>query len=390
MAEEISYVLVTPYSIRKSRTGGIIARLISRTGLDLVAARMFAPSAELVANYAAGIVSDPDPTHRTTQELIKKYVLKNLMPTAAGASRPRVLMLVFRGEEAVSKIRATVGHIVNERTSGETIRDTYGDYVEDENGEVAYFEPGVLAPPDAPSARRDMLLWASYSDTDGGLVDHAIQFPPGTKVEKTLVLIKPDNFRFPNARAGGVIDLFSRSGLYIVACKVHRMSVAQAEEFYGPVLPVLQNKLKAPSGETAARLFFAETNIELGKDVEAQLGEVLGPIAGRENWEQIVAFMAGIKPGECPAERRDDPGSEKCIALCYLGVEAVSKIREVLGPTDPAKAPPGTIRREFGSTIMVNAAHASDSAENAEREMGIVKISENNLKPLIESWFAKN
>jgi hypothetical protein len=38
---------------------------------------------------------------------------------------------------------------------------------------------------------------------------------------------------------------------------------------------------------------------------------------------------------------------------------------------------------------MVNAAHASDSAENAQREMGIVKISENNLKPLIESWYGK-
>ena len=57
MVEELSYVLVTPYSIRKSRTGGIIARLISRTGLDLVAARMFAPSAELVEKYAASIVT---------------------------------------------------------------------------------------------------------------------------------------------------------------------------------------------------------------------------------------------------------------------------------------------------------------------------------------------
>ena len=389
MAEELSYVLVTPYSIRKSRTGGIIARLISRTGLDLVAARMFAPSAELVANYAAGIVSDPDPTHRATQELIKKYVVKNLAAPAGAGSRPRVLMLVFKGEDAVGKIKATVGHIVNERTSGETIRDTYGDYMQDANGEVTYFEPGVLAPPDAASAKNDLLLWASYSDKDGGLVDQAIQFPAGTKVEKTLVLIKPDNFRFPNARPGGVIDLFSRTGLYIVACKVHRMSVAQAEEFYGPVLAVLQDKLRGRSGETAANLFSAETHIPLSKEVEAQLGEVLGPIAGRENWEQIVSFMAGIKPSECPAEKRDEPGSEKCIAICYQGIEAVRKIREVLGPTDPAKAPPGTIRKEFGSTIMVNAAHASDSPENAAREMGIVQISENNLKPLIESWFAK-
>jgi nucleoside diphosphate kinase len=67
----------------------------------------------------------------------------------------------------------------------------------------------------------------------------------------------------------------------------------------------------------------------------------------------------------------------------------VRKIREVLGPTDPSKAPPGTIRREFGQTIMVNAAHASDSADNAEREMGIVQIKENNLKPLIDGWFTK-
>ena len=387
MAEELSYVLVTPYSIRKSRTGGILARLISRTGLDLVAARMFAPGAELVKNYAAGIVSDPDPTHRNTQDLIKKYVLKNFC--APTGSKPRVLLFVFKGEDAVTKIRTTVGHIVNERTSGETIRDTYGDYMSDANGEVTYFEPGVLAPPDAESARRDLLLWASYSDKDGGLLDKAIEFPVGTKVEKTLVLIKPDNFRFPNARPGGVIDLFSRTGLYIVACKVHRMSVAQAEEFYGPVLAVLQDKLRKPSAETAAKFFTAETHIPLSKEVEEQLGEVLGPIAGRENWEQIVSFMAGIKPSECPAEKRDEPGSEKCIALCYQGVEAVRKIREVLGPTDPAKAPPGTIRKEFGSTIMVNAAHASDSPENAAREMGIVQIAENNLKPLIEAWFAK-
>jgi len=387
MAEELSYVLVTPYSIRKSRTGGIVARLISRTGLDLVAARMYAPSTELAERYAAGIPTDPDPSHRATQELIKKYVLKQI--TSTKGTKPRLLLLVFKGESAVAKIKATVGHIVNERTSGETIRDTYGDYLVDANGEVSYFEPGVLAPPDVESAERDLKLFAEYSDSDGGLLDTAIQFPAGTKVEKTLVLIKPDNFRFPNARPGGVIDLFSRTGLYIIACKVHRMTVAQAEEFYGPVLEVLQDKLRGRFGETAKRLVEAETGLQLSPEVESQLGDILGPIGGRENWEQIVAFMSGLKPSECPADKRNEPGSEKCIALCYQGVDAVRKIREVLGPTDPSKAPPGTIRREFGSTIMVNAAHASDSPENAAREMGIVQISENNLKPLIASWFAK-
>jgi nucleoside diphosphate kinase len=389
MAEELSYVLVTPHSIRKSRTGGIVARLISRTGLDLVAARMFAPSDALVKEYAANIVTDPEPRHRATQELIRKYALEKLMPSATAGNRPRALLLVFKGDDAVLKIRSTVGHIVNERTSGETIRDTYGDYVADANGTVTYFEPAVLAPPDKLSAERDLKIWAARSDSEGGLLDDVVEFPPATKVEKTLVLIKPDNFRFPNARPGGVIDLFSRTGLYIIAFKVHRMSVAQAEEFYGPVLEVLMDKLKERSALQAQSVLEKEFGLKFTEETVRRLGELLGPLNGRENWEQIVKFMCGMKPSECPAEKRNEPGSEKCIAICYQGVDAVRKVREVLGPTDPSKAPPGSIRREFGQTIMVNAAHASDSAENAQREMGIVKIAENNLKPLIDTWFSK-
>jgi len=387
MAEELSYVIVTPYSIRKSRTGGIIARLISRTGLDIVGARMFAPSRELTEKYAATIATDPEPRHRATQQLIREYVLKNFQPDGAG-SQPRVLMLAFRGEDAVLKIRGAVGHIVNERTSGETIRDTYGDYIADKGGTVTYFEPAVLAPPDLASAKENLMLWASYSDHDGGLLDDTVEFPQSGAVQKTLVLIKPDNFRFPNSRPGGVIDLFSRTDLYIIGFKVHRMSVAQAEEFYRPVLDVLMDKLKEPSGIRARLAFEREFGFQLTEDVQRRLGDLLGPLAGRDNWEAIVKFMSGMKPSECPPGQRDEPGSEKCIALVYQGVDAVRKIREVLGPTDPSKAPPGSIRREFGSTIMVNAAHASDSPENAQREMKIVQIEENNFKPLIEAHFA--
>ena len=386
MAEELSYVIVTPYSIRKSRTGGIIARLISRTGLEIVAARMFAPGRELVEKYASEIVTAQEPRHRATQDLIRLYVLKNLAPDVSG-TRSRVLFLVFKGEDAINKIRSTVGHIVNERTSGETIRDTYGDYVTNEAGEVIYFEPGVIAPPDLDSAVQNLKLWSAFSDSDGGLLDNTIQFPAGTNVQKTLVLIKPDNFRFPNARPGGVIDVFSRSGLYIIGFKVHRMSVAEAEEFYGPVLQVLQDKLREPAGTRARLAIEDQTGIALTDDIQKQLGEILGPINGRQNWESIVQFMAGSRPSECKTEeQRQAPGSAKCIALVYQGIDAVRKIREVLGPTDPSKAPPGSIRKEFGETIMVNAAHASDSPENAIREMGIVKIKENNLKSIIDEY----
>jgi nucleoside diphosphate kinase len=354
--EELSYAIITPYSMRKSRTGGIVGRLISRTGLDLVGGRMFAPSSELARRYAETIVTETDADHRATQELIRDYVLRNFTGEKNG-QRPHVLFLIFRGPDAVEKIHRTVGHILHERTSGETIRDTYGDYITDDSGKVTYFEPGVLAAFDSKAVERDLKLWAEFSDRDGGILDHSINFPAGAKIEKTLVLIKPDNFKFPNLRPGGVIEVFSRSGLHIIGFKVHRMSVAQAKEFYGPVLPVLEEKLGANSGH--------------------------------ENWESIVEFMAGRKPSECPPEKHDIPGSEKSIAIVYQGVDAVRKIRDVLGPTDPAKAPPGSIRKEFGQTIMINAAHASDSPENAKREMAIVQVEENNFKPLIENFYRR-
>src|SRR5918996_4739024 len=191
--EQLAYVAVTPYSMRKSRTGGIVGRLISRTGLDLVGGRMFAPSQQLAERYAETIVTETDARHRATQELIRDYVLKNFTGTVNG-QRPRLLFLIFRGPDAVEKIHRTVGHIVHERTSGETIRDTYGDYITDSLGKVTYFEPGVLATFDAKAVERDLKLWAEFSDIDGGILDQAIAFPKEAKIEKTLVLIKPDNF----------------------------------------------------------------------------------------------------------------------------------------------------------------------------------------------------
>ena len=388
MEEQLSYALFTPHSMRKSRTGPILSRLLSRSGLDLVRARMFAPSAELAEAYARTVVNDdPNPRHRATQEHIRKYVIEQLAPDSEG-NRQRCLLLVFRGPDAVARLMNTVGHIVHERTSAETIRDTYGDYVTNAAGEVTYFEPAVLAATSAAAVEADLKLWARYSDQDGGLLENVIPFAAGSKVEKTLVLIKPDNFRFPNARPGGVIDLFSRTGLSIIGFKVHRMSVAQAEEFYGPVLPFLKEKLKDSSGVRARLCIEAEFGLPLPKEAEKQFGEMLGPICGRDNWETIVQFMSGRRPDECTTdEQRQEPGSEKCVAIVYQGVDAVRKIREVLGPTDPSKAPTGSIRKEFGVNIMVNAAHASDSRENADREMRIIRIAENNFRSLIEDTY---
>ena len=389
MSQQLAYVIITPYSLHKSRTGGILTRLITRTGLDLAGLRMFAPSAELVKEYADTIVSANDTQDRKIQELLQSYVLKNLSPDPKTGRRRRVMMMLFRGDEAVRKVRSVVGNLSPDRRGGETIRDTYSDLILDDNGDVRYFEPAVLAAPNVEEAERKLKMWGRYSDADGGILENVNAYAPTDKPERTLVLIKPDNFRFPTGRPGNVIDFFSRTGLYIVGAKVLPMSTAQAMEFYGPVREFLRAKLKDGVSAKAKDILEKEFSFKISEADQKALGEILGPIQGDSQFDNIVRFMSGHAPGEIPQADWAKPGTEKCIALVYEGVGAVNKIRDVLGPTDPSKAPPGSIRREFGSTIMVNAAHASDSAENAQREFGIVKPGENNFKQVIEESFGK-
>jgi nucleoside diphosphate kinase len=105
MPEELAYVIITPYSLNKSRTGGILSRLLSRTGLELAAARMFAPGVELVKKYAEATISANDPQDRRIQELIYHYIIQNLSPDPKTGRPRRVMMLLFRGEDAVRKTR---------------------------------------------------------------------------------------------------------------------------------------------------------------------------------------------------------------------------------------------------------------------------------------------
>jgi nucleoside diphosphate kinase len=387
MADQLAYCIITPYSLYKSRTGGIITRLMSRTGLDLAAARMFAPSQDLIDQYSHMLVTANDPQDRRIQELIREYLVRNFGPDPKSGRRRRVMVLLFQGPDAVLKVRAAVGNFIPQRIGGETIRDTYGDLVYDEHDQVRYFEPAVLAAPDMSEAREKLRLWASYSDKDGGLLDGTLAYPEGTVPQRTLVLIKPDNFRQSTGRPGNIIDFFSRTGLYIVGIKVHRMSVAQAEEFYGPVREVLRTKLAESVANRAKGLLEAELKCELPYAETRRLGEILGPLCGEAQFENIVKFMSGQAPSLCDPSTRHDPGTEKCIALVYEGPDAVRKVREVLGPTDPSKAPPGSIRREFGQTIMVNAAHASDSEENARRELGIIDFNRNSFREVVEQFY---
>ncbi len=241
----------------------------------------------------------------------------------------RAGLLVFRGEDAVAKLSAAVGSV---RAAG-SLAAMLGE------GMLSAAEPG------ADVVANLQRFAVSQSD--------ALSLPVGTGAQRSLVLVKPDNFDFPGTRAGAVIDVFARTGLVPVALKVHHMSVAQGMDFYGPVLDALTERF--------------------------------GPEKGRDHWENIVEFMAGSRPSAVPENEHTRPGTRKILALVFEGPDAIGKIRTVLGPTDPAKAPPGTIRKEFGTSIMINAAHASDAPENASREIGIVRVEDNSLKRFVES-----
>ncbi len=168
---------------------------------------------------------------------------------------------------------------------------------------MRYFEPAVLAAPTLEEAEAKLKLWARYSDTDGGVLENVIAYQPGETGQRTLVLIKPENFRFPTGRPGNMIDFFSRTGLFIVGIKVHRMSVAQAMEFYGPVREVLRTKLKDMVGAKARAALEKEFGFKIPPPEEKQLGDILGATFGDNQFENIIRFMSGHAPSEMPRGR---------------------------------------------------------------------------------------
>jgi nucleoside-diphosphate kinase len=127
-------------------------------------------------------------------------------------------------------------------------------------------------------------------------------------VEKTLVILKPDCLN--QGATGTVIERFERAGFEIAACKMMRLSTALLREHYAHL---------------ANMPFFPE----------------------------IERFM----------------GSRSVIILILKGDRAIDRVRELLGPTDSAKAPKGTIRGDLGTDKMANICHASDSAAAAAAEM---------------------
>jgi nucleoside diphosphate kinase len=373
LVQELTYALITPYSLSKSRTGGIISRLLTLTErLDLVAVRMYAPSDEFVNRYVRTIEEmDMNPL---LKRAFVDYINLNLRPSTTNPAGNRCPVLFFRGPNAVETLKENAVGSADPDPAGDTVRGAYGDFILDADGSIRHFEPAVLVATDPKTNIKHLKLLREFAMSDGGVLEGVVQYGEGVEPETTLVILKPDNFMVASSRPGNIIDMFSRTGLRIIGAKLLRMSVAQGEEFYAPLKEIFRTRLRFLVTRRLSEVLPEAFDFEFDDETVEKMTDMLAEKNAVCEFNKIVEYMTGLNPADMPEADKRKPGREKCLALLYQGEDAIAKIRERLGATDPSKAAGATVRSSFGQDLMKNAAHASDSAENALRERRIVGL----------------
>jgi len=392
MRDELAYALITPYSLLKSRTGGIIGRMLSLGDLGLAGVRMYAPSDEMVDAYTATITSHRDMDPQIRQAFVR-YLNDYFRPQNKLGIVNRTMLMLLRGPNAIEVLKERVVGPITKDPRGDTIRGTYGDFISVPGGEIHYFEPAVLIGTTREMVDRQLAVIADFASSDGGILEHVLDFPPDANVQTTLVILKPENFKRKSSRPGNLIDMFSRTGLYIVGARLLHMSVRQAEQFYGPLKAIFREKLKSDVAKRLAETLKTAFGFPIAPEQYQAMADILAENNAAFEFNRIVEYMAGTNPDKVVEQDKDTAGNETCLALLYQGVNAIDKIRATLGATNPASASPGTVRSVYANDLMRNAAHASDSPENAIRERTIVDLAEPerrcDIKDIIDNYLGQ-
>jgi nucleoside diphosphate kinase len=337
---------------------------------------MYAPSDTWVGQYLA-LLRKSD-LGNPVREAFIQYVDENLRRDNPLGLSNRCLVLLFRGENALNHLLDDVVGHASPKVRGDTVRGTYGDFQNWPDGRMKYFEPAVICGPDPATGREELEFLARTAATDGGIVEDSIKLPPDARnVQTELVILKPENFERRSRRPGNIIDVFSRTGLYIVGAKLLSMSTAQGEAFYGPLLDVFREKLQGNIEAILRLKLKGAFDFDLPDEFFATARQMLADRNARTEFARIVQYMTGVDPRKVKDEAdRRKPGPVRCLALLYRGEDAIEKIRRWQGATNPEKAEAGTVRSDFGRDLMRNAAHASDSRENARREREVIGMGE--------------
>jgi nucleoside diphosphate kinase len=377
--DELAYVLITPYSLFKSRTGGIIGRLLAHARLEFVGARMYVFSDAFIDAYRQ-VICSPD-TEPAIAEAWHRYIEQSLRQDNLWGLLPRCMLLLFRGPNAVRHLKEDVIGSFTEQPTGDTIRGTYGDFIRSADGTIHYFEPAVMVCPDPRMNERHLRLFADYALSDGGILEGRIDYGED-EVQVSLVMIKPDTLERRSRLPGNIIDTFSLTGLRIVGAKLFNMTVAQGEQFYGPLRQQFVDRLRG----NVTREIYSRLHDAFGFRFDMADAEALCDRLAERNadyeFSKIVEYMTGVNPQDVPdPEEKARASRARCLALLYEGPRAIEKIRKVLGSTDPTKAEPGTVRSDFGRDLMRNGAHASDSPDSAAREREVIGLGPHEPEP---------
>jgi len=129
-------------------------------------------------------------------------------------------------------------------------------------------------------------------------------------MERSLVLVKPDAME--RGLAGAILARLQADGLHLAALKMLHLDRATAERHYA-----------------------------VHKD--------------KPFFKDLVDYIT----------------STPIVAAVFTGDDAIARIRKIMGATNPEKADPGTIRKDYGLDLQRNSTHASDSPENGEIELAI-------------------
>ncbi len=374
MKKELTYALITPYSLLKSRTGGIISRLLSLSDLELVGARMYTPSDKFLDEYIKTIETQKMKT--VWKNAMIDYVNNMLRKNNKLSMANRAMLLLFEGKNAVDVLHNNVIGSASDPLRGNTIRGTYGDSIRSSDGKVEYFEPAVLTSADKAANINQLKLFAKYSLSDGGILEKAVKFPKNKKPETSLIILKP--FEKHDPRTGNIIDMISRTGFYMVGVKLLDLSTKQAEEFYGPVKDFFSSsfddKFKPKLVENLrASLDQKDFSFELTDEIMNKMADQMKKPTVEGEFGNILQYMTGRTPSAFAETKKTIDGKQTiCIAILYQGINTIKTIRELLGATDPKKAKYSSIRRFYGLDILRNAVHASDSPASVIRERKII------------------
>lgn len=391
MKKELTYALITPYSLLKSRTGGIISRLLSLSDLELVGARMYTPSDKFLDEYCETIKGQRiGPLWKRT---LLDYVNDKLRKKNKLGISNRTMLLLFEGNDAINILHNKVIGPASEHLRGNTIRGTYGDCIKSA-GKIEYFEPAVLTSADKATNINQLKLFAKYALSDGGILENVMDFGINKKPETSLIILKP--FEKHDPRSGNIIDMIARTGFYMVGIKLLDLSTKQAEEFYGPVKdffnssfddkfkPQLVEKLKTALNKQ-------DFPFDLNDAILNKLADQLKEPTVEGEFGNILQYMTGSEPSAFAETKKTEDGKHTiCLAILYQGINTIKTIRELLGATDPKKAKYSSIRRFYGLDILRNAVHASDSPESVIRERKIIGLTKDentcDIKQIINRY----